>query len=210
MRHVALLLVCLTLPLLIGGCESLPSWAGGGWKRGTPEPHAALSDGAQLVRWTRGRGKGRESRYELFVNGLDVDVGGIDDLVPHCRDLLDPEIAIAYSDLVRRVGPSDVAAVGDVILPDEATDGAGGSGTYTRQDASLWGMDFGPQARKYAGGIEVTIVVLYSPRKHPDLKYYSPYRLVELNETVFPDGTVNRGEMKTLTNGEDAQRFAVY
>ncbi len=51
-------------------------------------------------------------------------------------------------------------------------------------------------------------MVLVPPRPDPVLDSTSPWRLVRVTEVVYPDGAIRTLDQKTLTNGNDAARFA--
>jgi hypothetical protein len=197
LRHLLPLLL-----LLAGACAS-------GWRLSAAHDHAALRDGVELVTLERGRGSSRQRRTEIREHGDDISVTSVDELMAYVRPLDTPEAAIAYSDLVRELGIADSGARGMAVRPDPALTGPGGNARYSRTDAEGWGIAFEPTARLYAGGFEVSRVVLLAPVPHPVLvKVATPWRLVLLRELVLADGFIRSVDEKTLTNGQDAVRFA--
>jgi len=51
--------------------------------------------------------------------------------------------------------------------------------------------------------------VLIPPIENPQFaNAATPWRLVLVREVVFPDGSIRQIDEKTLTNGQDAARFA--
>jgi hypothetical protein len=184
----------------------VPAACASAWTVASVEESPALAPDARIAVLTRDRGA--ERRMAIRVGERDVDVRSVDDLMSHARPIDSPEAAIAYSDLVRRVRVEDSGAKGIALRPDAALAGAGGSGRYSRSDAAAWGVEFLPSARPFAGGFEVTHLVLLPPAPHPVLRGASPWRLVLMREVVLPDGRLRAVEEKTLTNGNDAARYA--
>ena len=173
-------------------------------------PPGSYVGGVQGRPCERGRGADRERRVEARAGVADVAAHSGDSLMPFVRQLDTAEAAIAYSDLVRTLAVTDSGARGIAIRPDPALAGPGGCGRYSRSDAAAWGISFEPTARPNAGGFEVARGVLYPPDTHHTLlNAASPWRLVLTREVVFPDGTIRPIEDRTLTNGQDAARFAI-
>src|SRR5262245_13454249 len=192
------------LALLAASCAS-------GWKQTSNHTHAALIDGAELVTNERGRGKDRERRVEVVANGVAVESGEVEDVLPFVRPLDTADAAIAYSELARELPLVDAGATGAALQFDASMTGPGGNGRYSRTDADFWGVSPTPTARLYGGGFEVTRVVLYAPVPDPNIpRYARPWRVVLLREVVFPDGHIKKVDEKTLTNGQDAARFATF
>ncbi len=192
----------LTAILLLGACAS-------GWKVVGTRDQPALKDGAQIVTVERGRGTSRERRMQIRDGRDDVSVGSVDELLTYMRPIDTPQVAIAYSELVRELGVPGSGARGMAVLPDPTLTGSGGNGRYSRIDAEAWGVPFEPTARLYGGGFEVSRVVLLPPVQHPMLAgVATAWRLVLIREVVFADGVIRALEDKTLTNGQDAARFA--
>ncbi len=198
----------LLLVLLATACAGGPPgrWLPSSWKFQGAEEHPALREGVAIVTWTKGLLRERETVRALRTTDGDVSIDAIDELVPHCRPLDDPSVALAYADLVRRLGVTGTAGI--VVRPDADLKGTGGSGRYARADAAAWGIEFAPTPRPFGGGFEVTILVLVPPVPHQELPVATPWRLVELREVVYPDGTLDARASRTLTNGDDAERFA--
>jgi hypothetical protein len=190
------------LLFLLGACAS-------DWKVVGTREETGLKDGALLVTLERGRGTSRERRLRIRDGGEDVAVGSVDELLTHMRPIETPEVAIAYSDLVRQLGIPGSGARGNAVVPDPTLTGSGGNGRYSRKDAEGWGVSFEPTARLYGGGFEVSRIVLLRPVQHPMLPgVATAWRLVQIREVVFADGVIRPLEDKTLTNGQDAARFA--
>ena len=173
--------------------------------------HPALIDGAELWTNERGRGAERERRIDVVSNGVAVTTGRIDDVLPYVRPLETADAAIAYTELAREIPIVDAGTTGTALTYDPALAGPGGNGKYSRADASFWGISPSPTARPYGGGFEVTHVVLFAPVPDKDIpKYSRPWRVVLMKEVVFPDGRIRKVDEKTLTNGQDAARFATF
>jgi hypothetical protein len=190
--------------LLAASCAS-------GWRFVGAEDHAALVPGAQIATFERGRGAEHERRVEIRAGGEDLAATSVEKVMPYVKRPDTPEAAVAFSDLVRRLAVANSGAHGLALTPDPSLEGPGGSGRYSRSDATAWGIDFEPTSRANAGGFEVSRVVLLSPVALPALpRFGSPWRLVLVHEVVFPDGTIRFLDEKTLTNGQDAARFAAY
>lgn len=195
-------LLALLLPLLAAACSSTD------WKLVGAASHPALREGAELIRFERGRGGERETRVDIRTpDGTDA-AATVEETMRHVRPIDTREAAIAYADLVRELGLTDAGARGLSVRPDPALTGPGGSGRYSRSDAAAWGIDFEPASRLNAGGFEISHVVLLPPVPHAVLPSATPWRLVLLREIVFPDGTLRALDERTLTNGHDARRFA--
>jgi hypothetical protein len=191
----------LLLPLL-AGCAS-------GWKFVSAENHPALRDGVQIATYERGRGAEHERRYDLRADGDDVPTPTVDTVMDYARPIDSGDAAIAYSALVRELGVVDAGVRGRIVRPDPTIEGEGSGGRYSRADAAIWRIDFLPSARPFSGGFEVTRVVLLPPMPHPFMPHVStPWRLVLLREVVFKDGTIKTTDEKTLSDGQDAIRFA--
>jgi hypothetical protein len=189
------------LPLL-AGCAS-------DWKFVSAESHPALRDGAQIATFERGRGAQHERRYDIRFDGKDGDTPTIESVMEYARPIDSPEAAIAYSALVRELGVVDAGVRGLIVRPDPTIEGPGSGGRYSRADAAIWRIDFLPTARPYSGGFEVTRVVLMPPTPHPFMPNVStPWRLLLVREVVFKDGTFKTVDEKTLSDGQDAVRFA--
>lgn len=188
--------------LLLGACAS-------DWKLVSEREQPALKEGAKLVTLERGRGTKRERRTEIRDGADDVAPGSVDSLMQYMRPIDTPEVAIGYSELVRELGISSSGARGMVVRPDPTLTGPGGNGRYSRLDAEGWGIPFEPTARLFGGGYEVSRVVLLLPVPHPMLvKVATTWRLVLIREVVFQDGVIRPIDQTTLTNGQDAARFA--
>ena len=192
----------LLIVLLAASCSTPWSFVGAA-------NHPALVEGAQVATFERGRGAERERRVEVRAGAKDFPADSVDDLMPFVKPIDTAEAAIAYAGLVRALGVTDAGAHGIVVRPDASLTGPGGSGRYSVRDAAAWGIPFLPAARPNAGGFEVAHVILLAPAAHHTLPNApTPWRLVLTREVVFPDGTIRRIEDKTLTNGQDAARFA--
>ena len=191
----------LLLPLL-AGCSS-------GWKFVSAESHPALIEGAQIATFERGRGAEHERKFDLRVGGEDVPTPTTDIVMEYARPIDSAEAAIAYSALVRELGVVDAGVRGLIVRPDPTIQGPGSGGRYSKADAAVWGIDFLPSSRPYSGGFEVTRVVLLPPMPHPFMPHVlTACRLVLLREVVFKDGTIKTTDEKTLSDGQDAVRFA--
>jgi len=200
MRRASLLL----LVLLAAGCA-------GKWRDAGTRTHPALTDGAVLATNERGRGTSLERRVSIIADGETIQSGAVDDILPYVRPIETAEAAIAYSDLAREIPLIDSGAIGALLRFDPSLAGSGGNGKFSRADAAFWGVSTAPTARPYGGGYEVTRVVLLTAVPDPDMpKWVQPWRVVLLKEVVFPDGRIRRVDHKTLTNGEDAARFATF
>ena len=196
-----------SLPVLV----LLAASCAGTWRQTGARAHPALIDGAELVTNERGRGKDREREVYVASGGTSVLIGAVDDVLPYVRPLDTAEAAIAYSDLAREVPLFDAGASGAALQFDASLAGPGGNGKFSRTDAAFWGVSTTPTARPYGGGFEVTRVVLYSPVPDKDIpRYARPWRVALLREVVFPDGHIRKVDEKTLTNGQDAARFATF
>jgi hypothetical protein len=183
----------------------------GRWRDAGTRAHPALTDGAVLATNERGRGTSLERRVSVVSDGVKVESGAVDDVLPYVRPLDTPEAAIAYSELAREIPLVDSGAIGAMLRFDGSIDGPGGNGKFSRADAAFWGVSTTPTARPYGGGFEVTRVVLLTAVPNPDMpRFGQPWRVVLLREVVFPDGRIRRVDHKTLTNGEDAARFATF
>jgi hypothetical protein len=191
------------LSLALGGCAS-------SWTFVEAREHPALVPDAKLAFFERGRGAQHERSVRLRAGGEDVSATSIDAAMRFARPIDSEAAAIAWSSLVRELGVADAGASGTVVRPDATLADFGANGRYSRGDADAWGVPFEPTARPYAGGFEVSLVVLRPPVKHPVLPGSTPWRLVRVRELVSRDGTIRLLEEKTLTNGQDAARFAVY
>jgi hypothetical protein len=190
--------------LLAASCASA-------WKQTGARAHPALIDGAELVTNERGRGKDREREVYVASGGESVRAGAVEDVLPYLRPLDTADAAIAYSDLAREVPLADAGAVGAALQFDPSLAGPGGNGKFSRTDAAFWGVATSPTARPYGGGFEVSRVILYAPVPDKDIpRYARPWRVVLLREVVFPDGHIRKVDEKTLTNGQDAARFATF
>jgi hypothetical protein len=182
-----------------------------GWNLERTEPHPALRPGAALAVSTRGRGAEHERRVEIEEGGVTYAPGSVEALMERVRPIDSGESAIAYGDLVRRLRIPDAGVAGDPITPDSAIAGPGGSGHYSAADAEAWGIPFEPTAEPWGGGWAVRRVVLYAPVQHPlHVRVATPWRLVQVREVVYRDGTIRALEERTLSDGQDAARFAVH
>jgi hypothetical protein len=194
----------LVLALLAAACAS-------GWRNAGTRTHPALQDGVVLVTNERGRGTSLERHVDVVAKGVSVGTGEVDDVLPYVVPLDTPEAAIAYSELAREVPLVDAGATGALLRFDASLSGPGGNGKFSKADAEFWGVATAPTARPYGGGFEVTRVILYSPVPDPNIPRFSrPWRVVLLKEVVFADGRIRRIDEKTLTNGQDAARFATF
>lgn len=192
----------LFISLLLAACAAP-------WTPTGARSHDALKDGAEIVTLERGAGASRERLARIRWQGEDADASSVEDLLPFVRPIETAEAAIAYSELVRVLGVADAGARGFAVRADGSLTGPGGSGRYSVADAAAWGVDFLPTARPYAGGFEVSRVVLLPPVQHPHLeRVFSPWKLVLVREVVFADGRIRATDERTLTNGSDAARFA--
>lgn len=197
MRIAPLLLV-----LLAAACAS-------GWRNAGSRTHPALRDGAFLATNERGRGTTLERRVSVVADGDTVETGLVEDVLPFVRPIESGEAAIAYSELAREVPLVDAGASGALLRYDASLAGPGGNGKFSKADAAFWGVETAPTARPFGGGFEVTRVVLYSPVPDPNIpRFAKPWRVVLLKEVVFADGRIRKVDEKTLTNGQDAARFA--
>ncbi len=212
-----LLAALLTLPL--AGCQSgdavrnqsaLAEMESRGWTLHGTEAHAALPPGTEIVTWVRGRGPDRERASTLRVQGEDTAIGDVHELATHTLALVDGNAAPAFARLAHRLGTPGVPAAGQVIEPDASLTTSGGSGRFGTADAEFWGIDFDVAPRPYAGGFVVDVLLLTPPVRNDELNYISPWRLVRVREVVYPDGTLQALDTKTVTNGDDAARFARY
>jgi hypothetical protein len=193
----------LLLPiLLLAGCASQ-------WKLVGAEDNPALRPGAQVATFERGRGGSHERRVDVRVDGADVSVTSVDDLMQYARPIDSAAAAVAYSALVRELGVTDAGAHGLLVRPDPTLEGYGSGGRYSGADAAVWRIPFEPTARPNAGGFEVSRVVLVPPGQHPTIPTkVTPWRLLYVREIVFRDGTIRFVDENTITNGADAARFA--
>jgi hypothetical protein len=181
------------------------------WRFVGAADHPALVPGAQLATFEKGRGADREHRVDIRVDGSDVSAHTIDSAMPYVRPIVSADAAIAYATLVRELGISDAGGRGLEVRPDPTLSGPGGAGRYSRSDADGWGIPFLPTARPYAEGYEVSHVVLVPPVPHPTIPHVaSPWRLLLLREVVSRDGTLRPLDARTLSDGQDAARYAAY
>ena len=114
------------MPLLAGRASR--------WKFISAEDNPALRPGAQIVTFERGRGDGT-CGASTSVDGNDVSVTTVDDVMQYVRPIETPEAAIAYSALVRELGVTDAGAHGRLVRrtpPFRATDPAGVTRPPTR------------------------------------------------------------------------------
>ncbi len=190
------------LSLLLAGCAS-------GWTLVATEDDPALRPGARLATFERGRGDSHERREEIRIDGDDVSVQTVDAVMKYARPIDSADAAAAYSALVRELGVADSGARGLLVRPDATIAERGSGGRYSKTDAAIWRIDFEPTARPYAGGFAVSRVVLLPPTANAFLPgVWSPWRLVYETEVVFKDGTIRPLEERTLTDDQDAARFA--
>src|SRR5262245_45912018 len=145
MRRASLTL----LALLAASCAT-------DWRQTATKTHPALIDGAELVTNERGRGADRERRVDVVANGVAVETGAVEDVMPFCRPLDSAEAAIAYSELARDIPLADSGATGAALRFDASLAGPGGNGRFSRTDAAFWGVATAPTARMFGGGFEVT------------------------------------------------------
>ncbi len=201
------------LVLSAGACKSGPPGAtifdgGGDWKAGGTRAHPALLDGVDIVWWVRGTGPSREKVGVLRdADGVEVRPDDLQELVAYCHPITSPETARQFGHLARLLRVRGLPVDGDPIDPDPSLRGRGGNGRYSRADADSWGIAFEPRVIASSGGWLMERVILVPPWTHPDLKYTSPWRLVWVRGVVYPDGAVTVQKKRTLTNGQDAQRF---
>ena len=194
-------LLLLVLVPLLAGCASR-------WKFVAAEDNPALRPGAKIATFERGRGAARERRVDVRIDGEDLSVTSVDEVMEYVRPIETPDAAIAYSALVRELGVTDAGARGQLVRPDATLSGPGSGGRYSGADAAVWRIPFEPTARPNAGGFEVSRVVLQAPAQHPLIPTVTtPWRLLYIREIVFKDGTIRYVDEHTLTNGEDAARF---
>jgi len=199
------------------GCQSGPPGRSmgemfdglGDWTRGKAESHSALLPGYEIRWWTRGTGPGREKigTIEPTEGGEGVRPADLQELVPFCLPIESSPAAHDFGHLARLLHTTGLPIDGTPIDPDPSISGMGGNGLYSRSDASAWGIEFDPPGFATGGGWEMQRVLLIAPWTHPDLRYKSPYKVVWARGIVYPDGAVTLLEKKTLTNGDDAQRF---
>ena len=205
---------------LVGACQSGPPGrtmsemfdGKGDWRVGKTEGHPALLETYEIQWWTRGTGPSREKIGTVREKGAAAGVEGarpenLQELVKFCLPLDGVESAKRFGHLARLLETPGLPIAGTPIDPDPSLRGMGGNGFYSRADAEAWGIDFDPPGIPTGGGWEMQRVLLIEPWTHPDLKYQSPYRLVWARGIVYPDGHVSLLEKRTLTNGDDAQRF---
>lgn len=208
--------VLAVLLLVLASCAGSPpgrelgALFGEDWRLDGIEAHPALAPGVGLSVWSRGAGRGRERVSCLHVDGEDVRVDDLPRLAAHGVPVDGPDAAVRFANLARRIGTPDLPGRGEPVEPDPSLGSTGGNGRYGRSDAAWWRVPFLPQARAHSGGWAVDHVVLVPPVPHPHLKSATPWRLVLRTEIVFPDGTMRFLEERTLSNGEDAERFARY
>jgi len=181
----------------------------GDWTVGKTESHPALKPGYEIQWWTRGTGPAREKIGTVLPPGGGEGARPVDlqELVPFCTPIDSSLSAQRFGHLARLLHTTDLPIDGTPIDPDAGIDGMGGNGRYSRADARSWGIEFDPPGFSTGGGWEMQRVLLIAPWTHPDLKYKSPYKVVWARGIVYPDGAVTLLEKKTLTNGDDAQRF---
>jgi len=192
----------LPLAVLLAGCAS-------GWTLVSAEDHPALVSGARLATFERGRGAEHERRTDVRVDGDDVSPRTVESVMKYARPIDSADAAVAYSALVRELGVTDSGARGLLVRPDATIEGPGSGGRYSKADAAVWRIPFEPAARPSSGGFEVSRVVLAPPAQHPFLnRVVTPWRLVYVREIVFKDGTIRYVDEQTVTDGQDAARFA--
>ncbi len=208
MRTATLLILLALTTLAMSGCNT---FGGAPWHTVGQREHAALRPGVELIDYTRGRGQEREKIVRVREAPDDeIEVEELEELISFCRPLDTPEVAAAYLQLVREFSLEDASASGHVVHYDESLTGSGASGFYSLSDAEAWDVDTVPLSRPFAGGIEITQVVLLPPVEHPILSHSSPWRLVEIVEVVYPDGTISVESQRILTNGDAARRYQTY
>ncbi len=202
---------------VLPGCQSGPPGrsmaerfdGGGDWTRGKTERHPALLPQYQIQWWTRGTGPARQKVGSIAPKegGDGVRASDLQELVPFCHPLESPPSARRFGHLARLLHTPGLPIDGTPVDPDPTIVGMGGNGRYSLTDAEAWGIEFDPPGIPTGGGFEMQRVLLVAPWTHPDLKYKSPYKLIWARGIVYPDGSVTLLEKKTLTNGDDAQRF---
>jgi len=102
-----------------------------GWNFVGAADHPALRPGVQLATFERGRGAEHERLVEIRADGRDVAATTVDRLLPFVRPPTPPQAAIAYSDIVRRIGVADAGVRGVALEPDRSLTGTGSSGRYS-------------------------------------------------------------------------------
>lgn len=213
MRTATFLLLIATVLPALAGCKSGPPGttifdAGGDWTEESVNAHPALRPGVEIVWWTRGMGPSREKVGVLRTKDEgDVRPGDLKELVQYCEPIDSPQAARTFGHLARLLHTPGLPVEGDPIDPDPSLRGRGGNGRFSRSDAEAWGIEFDPPAIPSGGGWEMQRVILVPPWTHPDLRYTSPWRLVWVRGIVYPDGAITVLDERTLTNGDDAQRF---
>jgi hypothetical protein len=213
MRSTLLALLLVPVLLLLAACQSGPPGTamfdgGGDYKEVGVQAHPALLRGVDIVWWARGMGPSREKVGVLRgEDGKEVRPGGLQELATYCEPIDSPRAARNFGHLARLLHTPGLPVDGDPIDPDPSISGKGGNGKYSRADAAAWGIEFEPASIASGGGWEMQRVILVAPWTHPDLKYQSPWRLVWVRGIVYPDGAVTVLDERTLTNGDDAQRF---
>ena len=212
MRSTLLALLVFPILLLLGACQSGPPGTsmfdgGGDWKESSVQAHPALRHGVEIVWWARGMGPKREKLGVLRENGVEVRPGGLQELATFCEPIDSARAARTFGHLARLLHTPGLPVDGDPIDPDASIVGGGSNGKYSRADAAAWGIEFDPDAKPSGGGWEMQRVILVAPWTHPDLKFESPWRLVWIRGVVYPDGALSVLDERTLTNGDDAQRF---
>lgn len=208
-RLTPLLLLALALPL--AGCASGPPGTplgdslSGDWDEIAEETDPALSRGATLVTWTRGRGLSRERRRAVRRDGHDYEIATFGDLDEHVRPVADSHAAVAHLRLAHRLG----LVPGQPLVCDRSGRGPGGNGVFTPVDAARWEVPLEPTVTPYAGGFRVVHLVVIAPQAHPDIpRKTSPWRVVLLDAVVSPDGGVDLLDSRSLLSGDAAARYA--
>ncbi len=198
----------------LAGCASGPPgrgigglFDGGGWVRGAESSHAALRDGVALTWWSRGTGPARESVATLATPRGDVRPETAAELAEWCRPIDSADAAFAHLELASLLAVPGTGLPGLVLRADDAN-GSGGNGVYGPRDAEAWQIPFASDVRAAGGGWTLDAVALVPPWTHPSFRSTSPWRVVLVRAAVYPDGSITAREQRTLTNGEDARRFA--
>lgn len=212
MRTTFLTLLTLSLLFLLGACQSGPPGTsmfdgGGDYEEVGVQAHPALRDGVEIVWWARGMGAARDKIGVLRENGESTRPENLKELATFCNPIDSASAARSVGHLAHLLHTPGLPVDGDPVDPDPSISGKGGNGKYSRSDAAAWGIEFEPSAIPSGGGWEMQRVILVPPWTHPDLKYKSPWRLVWVRGIVYPDGAVTVLDERTLTNGDDAQRF---
>jgi hypothetical protein len=137
----------------------------------------------------------------------DVAPSDVMELAKYCRSIETAGAARRFAELAMLLQVRG-APIGDPILPDPSLTGPGSGGRYGPRDAEAWNVPFSPVGTPHGGGWKTQMIVCVAPQEHSDLLYMTPWRVVQLNVVVYPDGVLSVLDDRTLTNGDDAARYA--